>query len=49
MLVALVGLLVWRLYPQDVPYYLWAVEVGIVLLALCAWMAGLAGRARKAP
>ena len=47
MLVLLAGLVVWRVFPQDLPDYLWAVEVGVVLLAVCAWMATVASRARK--
>ena len=47
MLVLLAGLVVWRVFPQDLPYYLWAVEVGVVLLAVCAWMASVAAWARK--
>jgi len=40
-LVLLAGLVVWRVFPQDLPDYLWAVEVGVVLLATCAWMASV--------
>lgn len=47
MLIVLLGLFIWRIYPDALLDYIVAVETAAFAIAMCVWAAGEIDRARK--